>query len=75
MSMIKTAPPVEDRIRSVAQDAPQSAVKEEPVKVVDREKTCPLLLRVFVSDNGRHHRCDEYSRGSLPGNELQIYTW
>lgn len=67
--------PIEERIRSVAQEPLVSVVKEEPVKAVDREKTCPLLLRVFVSDNGRHHRSEEYSRGSLPGNELQIYTW
>ena len=44
-------------------------------QAIDREKTCPLLLRVFVSDNGRHHRPEEFSRGNLPGNELQIYTW
>jgi len=68
--------PLEERIRSVAQDAPPEAkIPKEPVKTVDREKTCPLLLRVFVSDNGRHHRPEEFSRVSLPGSELQIYTW
>lgn len=76
MSVVK-ALPIEERIRSVAQGvAPVvSIVKDVDVKPVDREKTCPLLLRVFVSDNGRHHRPEEYSRGSLPSNELQIYTW
>jgi len=62
---------VEERLKSVAQDAPE----KEPMKPVDREKTCPLLLRVFVSDNGRHHGMNEYQRNSVPGNELQIYTW
>ncbi|RWS21862.1 transcriptional co-repressor component-like protein [Leptotrombidium deliense] len=43
-------------------------------KPVDRERTCPLLLRVFLS-NGRHHSTNEYARGNVPSNELQIYTW
>merc|ERR1712062_244624 len=43
-------------------------------KAIDREKTCPLLLRVFCS-NDRHHPLSEFSRGSTPTNELQIYTW
>lgn len=42
--------------------------------VIDREKTCPLLLRVFLS-KGRPHQISEYGRGNLPPNELQIYTW
>ena len=37
-------------------------------------QTCPLLLRVFLA-NGRHHIVSEYSRGNVPANELQIYTW
>ncbi|XP_077977157.1 histone deacetylase complex subunit SAP18-like [Glandiceps talaboti] len=48
--------------------------KEPQVKPVNREKTCPLLLRVFCS-YGSHHRVADYSRGSVPANELQIYTW
>nr|CAG4636644.1 EOG090X0HU3 [Eubosmina coregoni]SVE70162.1 EOG090X0HU3 [Eubosmina coregoni] len=43
-------------------------------KAVDREKTCPMLLRVFCSV-GRHHSLSEYGRGSVPPSELQIYTW
>ena len=31
-------------------------------KTVDREKTCPLLLRVFTSYH-RHNRLDEFERG------------
>ncbi|NP_001161657.1 Sin3A associated protein [Saccoglossus kowalevskii] len=48
--------------------------QKEPIKPVDREKTCPLLLRVFCSHNN-HHRLGEYARGNVPANELQIYTW
>lgn len=43
-------------------------------KPVDREKTCPLLLRVFCS-TGRHNATADYTRGNVPQNELQIYTW
>ncbi|KAF0299522.1 Histone deacetylase complex subunit SAP18 [Amphibalanus amphitrite] len=48
--------------------------QHEPEKPIDREKTCPLLLRVFCN-TGRHHSLAEYSRGQVPANELQIYTW
>ena len=37
-------------------------------------QTCPLLLRVFLS-NVRHHSPTDYSRGQVPSNELQVYTW
>ncbi|KFM59050.1 Histone deacetylase complex subunit SAP18, partial [Stegodyphus mimosarum] len=47
--------------------------KNEYERLIDREKTCPLLLRVFLND-GRHHSPSEYSRGNVPSNELQIYT-
>ncbi|CAH0775395.1 unnamed protein product [Bemisia tabaci] len=46
----------------------------EAEKPVDREKTCPLLLRVFCNV-GRHNNINDYNRGSVPSNELQIYTW
>lgn len=47
----------------------------EPVEVVDREKTCPLLLRVFPKLGG-HHRLEEYARrGQEPKEEVQMYTW
>lgn len=38
-------------------------------------QTCPLLLRVFTTNSGRHHRPDEFARGNVPSSELQIYTW
>lgn len=55
----------------------ESVVEEQQKefeKPVDREKTCPLLLRVFCNQ-GRHHPLNEFHRGQTPSNELQIYTW
>ncbi|GBM02981.1 hypothetical protein AVEN_214702-1, partial [Araneus ventricosus] len=52
----------------------ESVVEEKTEAVsIDREKTCPLLLRVFLN-NGRHHSLGEFVRGNVPPNELQIYT-
>ncbi|KHN83986.1 putative histone deacetylase complex subunit SAP18 [Toxocara canis] len=51
-----------------------SQVETPEEKTVDREKICPLLLRIFCA-NGRHNPLSEYGRGSTPANELQIYTW
>lgn len=33
-----------------------------------------MLVRVFVSDDGRHHSAADFARGAAPGGELQIYT-
>lgn len=52
----------------------ESKVVDSAEPVIDREKTCPLLLRVFCNLNGRHNTKSEYIRGA-PDNELQIYTW
>ncbi|GAA5882299.1 hypothetical protein JCM16303_004057 [Sporobolomyces ruberrimus] len=42
---------------------------------VDREKTCPSLLRVFV--NSQHHHPDSaFTNSSLPvSNEYQVFVW
>lgn len=40
------------------------------VKVIDREKTCPLLLRVFCGAGGRHNSISEFSHGNVPSNEV-----
>ena len=48
---------------------------QPPGSPLSRPQTCPLLLRVFTTNNGRHHRMDEFSRGNVPSSELQIYTW
>lgn len=42
---------------------------------IDRQNICPMLVRVFYTTNGRHHRISEYAFGMVPRNELQIYTW
>lgn len=42
---------------------------------VDREKTCPLLLRVFTKVGGHHTDEDFAIRGKEPKDEVQIYTW
>ncbi|CAI9265035.1 unnamed protein product [Lactuca saligna] len=42
---------------------------------VDREKTCPLLLRVFTKIGGHHNQADFAVRGKEPKDEVQIYTW
>lgn len=33
-----------------------------------------MLLRVFINQ-GRHLQSKDYSRGNVPPNEVQIYTW
>ncbi|KAF2311111.1 hypothetical protein GH714_019549 [Hevea brasiliensis] len=42
---------------------------------VDREKTCPLLLRVFTKIGNHHSKEDFAVRGKEPKDEVQIYTW
>ncbi|XP_049795996.1 histone deacetylase complex subunit SAP18 [Schistocerca nitens] len=41
---------------------------------VDREKTCPMLIRVFPSE-GRHHSLAYYQDGQTPVSELHLYSW
>jgi len=41
---------------------------------VNREKVCPLLLRVFPRV-GSHHRAEDYQRKEPVDDEVQIYTW
>ncbi|CAH8643168.1 unnamed protein product [Dicrocoelium dendriticum] len=42
---------------------------------IDRSETCPILVRLSYSLNGRHHSLSEYDKGKFPENELQINTW
>merc|ERR1719481_1465145 len=60
--------------RDVGSKVEKAEKPEVPKFTVDREKTCPLLLRVFCNQ-ARHNNMSEYMRGSTPQNELQIYTW
>ncbi|KAL4427142.1 hypothetical protein ABPG77_001146 [Micractinium sp. CCAP 211/92] len=49
------------------------AVQKEPA--IDREKVCPLLLRVFPR-LGAHHQLEDFARRrDEPKDEVQIYTW
>lgn len=42
---------------------------------LDREKTCPFLLRVFVREGG-HHPDVDFSVTKVPSNdEYQLYAW
>uniref|UniRef100_A0A2P2M2W5 18 kDa Sin3-associated polypeptide n=1 Tax=Rhizophora mucronata TaxID=61149 RepID=A0A2P2M2W5_RHIMU len=51
---------------------PPARARPEPI---DREKTCPLLLRVFTKIGG-HHKAEDFAmRGKEPKDEVQIYTW
>lgn len=54
---------------------PPGAPPMRPPVTVDREKTCPLLLRVFTK-HGAHHKVEEFAeRGKEPKDEVQVYTW
>ncbi|XP_010523707.1 PREDICTED: histone deacetylase complex subunit SAP18 [Tarenaya hassleriana] len=57
---------------------PPRGVNQPPrprIDPVDREKTCPLLLRVFTKIGGHHTKEDYAVRGKEPKDEVQIYTW
>ncbi|KAH9420175.1 Histone deacetylase complex subunit sap18 [Dermatophagoides pteronyssinus] len=59
----------------VANQSARSGPMADTEDNVDREKKCPLLLRVFINTSGRHYHLSEYSRGNAPSKEVQIYTW
>ncbi|OON16899.1 Sin3 associated polypeptide p18, partial [Opisthorchis viverrini] len=42
---------------------------------INRKETCPILIRLSYSTNGKHHSLSKYDRGRFPENELQINTW
>ncbi|PKI49565.1 hypothetical protein CRG98_030058 [Punica granatum] len=51
---------------------PPPRARYEPV---EREKTCPLLLRVFTKSGGHNSKEEFAVRGKEPKDEVQIYTW
>ncbi|XP_060674252.1 uncharacterized protein LOC107430153 isoform X2 [Ziziphus jujuba] len=55
--------------------APPPSIPRPRFEPVDREKTCPLLLRVFTKLGGHHSEEDFAVRGKEPKDEVQIYTW
>ena len=59
----------------VKRDKPSARFEKPPVTVkVDREKTCPFLVRVFHKEGGPI-RVEEFDGGKVPGEEVQIYSW
>ena len=46
-----------------------------PTPEIDREKICPLLLRVFPKLNAHHTLEDFGKRGQQPADEVKVYTW
>lgn len=62
---------------SFMNNGPPSVPAAQPIPKfeVDREKTCPLLLRVFPKVGGHHRLEDFMRRGNEPKEEVQIYTW
>jgi len=65
---------IQERLKKISGIAEDNNIEEVAEKKIDREKTCPLLLRVFCQ-MGRHHRPEEFMNSKTPANELQIYTW
>jgi histone deacetylase complex subunit SAP18 len=49
-------------------------VRKAASQRLDRDKTCPFLLRLFFKE-GRSHRSEEFEGANLPSEELNIYTW
>mmetsp|Transcript_6657 Transcript_6657/g.23478 ORF Transcript_6657/g.23478 Transcript_6657/m.23478 type:complete len:296 (-) Transcript_6657:181-1068(-) len=50
-------------------------MRDEIIEPVDREKTCPMLLRLFCKV-GEHHRDDEFSYKQQPTDEeVRVHTW
>ena len=54
----------------------KNRINEKPVITakVDRDKTCPFLLRVFYKEGGQH-RLEEFEAEKLPSEEIQVYSW
>lgn len=42
---------------------------------LNRRDSCPILVRVFYSTDGRHTPLSQFSNGKFPANEIQINTW
>ncbi|KAL3678698.1 hypothetical protein R1sor_021654 [Riccia sorocarpa] len=66
---------VQSRPARMPNPAPRMQQAPPRPPLVDREKTCPLLLRVFTKIGG-HHTVEDFAvRGKEPKEEVQIYTW
>ncbi|KAF9152820.1 Histone deacetylase complex subunit sap18 [Linnemannia schmuckeri] len=69
------APATNAPASSTAATTTSTAIPTGP-GIIDREKLCPFLLKMFYKQ-GEHHRVDQYKPTSLPpkSSELQLYTW
>jgi len=65
---------IQDKLKRLSEQQDPDNNIENGGEKIDREKTCPLLLRVFCQ-TGRHHQPDDFIGNRTPSNELQIYTW
>ncbi|XP_055328267.1 histone deacetylase complex subunit SAP18-like [Paramacrobiotus metropolitanus] len=64
------APRIESQVATVILNT------ERERRVVDRESTCPILIRTFIQSN-THLKPSEINSGNLPNDErlLLIHTW
>lgn len=67
---ISTAPAAPQPSSLATPVAPAVALTTQPAPI-DREKTCPLLLRAFPKLGG-HHRLEDFGRAGLPRDEVQV---
>lgn len=58
--------------RSDRPDSSRAPKREE--NKIDRQKTTPLLLRVFTR-TGAHHAAEDFHGKEPTTDEIQIYTW
>ena len=54
-------------------DRPARPARREEHKI-DRQKSVPLLLRVFIK-TGSHHTAEDFQGREPSKDEIQIYTW
>jgi len=55
---------------------PESSKDSHHYARVDREKTCPFLVRVFYKQNSTHS-LSQFDQTNLPPptEEIQLFTW
>ena len=47
---------------------------KDKAALLDRARTCPLLIQLFVQQ-GRHHTSSEYGPETVPRDGISVYTW
>lgn len=49
---------------------------EDLMPTLNRQATCPMLLRMFCREHGHHRLNADYGLGKTPqDDELIVYTW